>query len=257
MAFLRTVSTRRLLALLAACVAIAIGGTAIAVAATSGGPVPKAEPLAQAVHGALSGPTVTGVSATVTFTNHLISSADLGEVSSPLLSGASGRLWLSSDHQLLRLELQGTNGDAQLVVNGTSFWVYDPSSNTVYEGKLPADSAKSGAAKSGAARSAKPDAIPSIAEIQNEIGDLTKHLNLSGAVPGDVAGQPTYSVTVSPKHDGGLLGSAELAFDAVRGVPLQFSVYAQASSSSRLTTSPTARSRPRSSRFRSRPGPRS
>jgi hypothetical protein len=241
MAFLRTVSTRRLLALIAGCLAIGVGGTAIAVAASSGGPVPPAEPLAQAGHGALAGPAVTGISADISFTNHLISSADLGQLSSPLLSGASGRLWLSSDHQHLRLELQGSNGDAQLVVNGTSFWVYDPSSNTVYKGQLPAGatSEKAGVSQKGwtayaplsksAAKAAKPDAIPSIADIQTEINNLSKHLNLSGAVPGDVAGQPTYSVTVSPKHDGGLLGSAELAFDAVRGVPLQFSVYAQGS----------------------------
>jgi hypothetical protein len=38
-------------------------------------------------------------------------------------------------------------------------------------------------------------------------------------------------VKVSPSHDGGLLGSAETAFDALRGVPLKVAVYAQGSSS--------------------------
>ena len=229
MAFLRTVSTRRLLALITACVAIAIGGTAIAVAASSGGPVPKAEPLARAVHGALAGPAVTGISAHISFTNHLISSTNLGQLSSPLITGASsGRLWLSSDHQMLRLELQGNNGDAELVVNGTSFWVYDPSSSTVYKGQLPADTTAH--AKSGADKS-RSGGIPSISQIQTEIANLTEHLNLSGAVPGDVAGQPTYTVTVSPQHDAGLLGSVQLAFDAVHGVPLRFAVYAQGNTS--------------------------
>ena len=32
---------------------------------------------------------------------------------------------------------------------------------------------------------------------------------------------------MSPKHDGGLLGSAELAWDAARGVPLKFAIYAR------------------------------
>ncbi|HEY5317086.1 MAG TPA: hypothetical protein VIJ20_03845, partial [Solirubrobacteraceae bacterium] len=237
MAFLRTSSTPRLLAAIAACVAVAAGGTAIAVAATSGGPVPKQESLAKAVHGALSGPQVTGITARISFTNQLISSSDLGEGSSPLLTGSSGRLWLSTDHQLLRIELQGSNGDAQLVVNGKSFWVYDPSSNTVYEGQLPADMTSS--TKPSSAPADKQDALPSIAKIQTELDHLSKHLDLSGATPGDVAGQPTYTVRVSPPHSGGLLGAAAIAFDAVRGVPLQFSVYATGNSSPVLQLSAT------------------
>jgi outer membrane lipoprotein-sorting protein len=240
MAFLRTISTPRLLALIAAGVVIAAGGTAIAVAASTGGPVPQAESLAQAVRGALTAPAITGISARISFTNNLISSDDLGQVSSPLLSGASGRLWLSTNHQLLRLELQGDNGDAQVVIDGDSFWVYDPSSNTVYRGELPAETAGhvQSASRHGWTAyaplpkpAANQDAIPSLAQIQNEITSLSKHLNLSGAIPGDVAGQPTYSVRVSPQHDGGLLGAAEIAVDAVHGVPLQFSVYATGDSS--------------------------
>jgi outer membrane lipoprotein-sorting protein len=239
MAFLRTVSTRRLLALVVAVVVVAGGGTAIAVAATSGGPVPRKASLAEAIHGALSGAKVTGITARITFTNQLISSSNLGQLASPLLTGATGRLWLSTDHKMLRLELQGNNGDAQLVVNGQSFWVYDPSSNTIYQGQLPAGAAgtgtsakaKSAKPKSAKPKSAKPDAIPSLANIQTEITSLGKSLNLSGAVPGDVAGQPAYTVTVTPPHSGGLLGAAAIAFDAIHGVPLQFSVYATGSSS--------------------------
>ena len=52
-------------------------------------------------------------------------------------------------------------------------------------------------------------------------------VNLSGAQPTDVAGRAAYRVTVSPKHDGGLLGSAQLAWDATMGVPLQFAIYAR------------------------------
>jgi hypothetical protein len=41
-------------------------------------------------------------------------------------------------------------------------------------------------------------------------------------------------VSISPKHDGGLLGSAQLAWDAARGVPLRIAIYAQGSSSPAL-----------------------
>src|SRR5512135_3066548 len=109
-------------------------GAAIAVAAAGTGPVPPQKPLAQAVHDALAAPQVTGISARISFTNHLIDSTDI-QGADPILTGATGRLWLSSDHRL-RLELQADNGDAQVLVNNGSFWLYDPSSNTVYEGTL-------------------------------------------------------------------------------------------------------------------------
>src|SRR5204863_4451902 len=54
---------------------------------------------------------------------------------------------------------------------------------------------------------------------------------LSGAIPSDVAGQPTYTVRVRPKRNAGLLGGAELAWDAVHGTPLEAAVYAKGSSS--------------------------
>jgi hypothetical protein len=73
--------------------------------------------------------------------------------------------------------------------------------------------------------------LPSVAQIQSDLSRFMQHANVSGALPGDVAGQAAYTVRVSPKHDGGLLAAAALAWDAVRGVPLRFGVYARGSSS--------------------------
>src|SRR2546423_348188 len=105
MRFLRRTSTRRLLALCAAGLAVAAAGTAIALAATGGSPTPPAKPLAEAVHDAIAAPAVDGVSARIHFTNHLIDKSSLGEGSSPILGGASGRLWAAPDGHL-RVELQ-------------------------------------------------------------------------------------------------------------------------------------------------------
>jgi outer membrane lipoprotein-sorting protein len=214
--FLRTASPRRLAAVIGGLVAAIAAGTAIAVAASGPGPVPPHKPLARAVHQGLAAPQVNGISARIKFTNHLIDSSDL-QGSDPILSGATGRLWLG-DHRL-RLELQSDNGDAQIVVNNGSFWAYDPSSNTVYQGRLPAQKADH--------KRAAMDTIPSVATIQSDINRLARHVNVSGAIPSDVAGRPTYTVKVSPKHDGGLLGAAALAWDAVRGVPLRIAIYAR------------------------------
>jgi outer membrane lipoprotein-sorting protein len=216
MRYLRTVSTRRLLAMIAGVVAVIAGGTAIAVAAAGSGPKPPPESLARAVHGALTAPQVQGISARISFTNHLIGSTNL-QGTDPILSGATGRLWISNDGRM-RLELQSDNGeDAQALVSNSGFWIYDPSSNTEYRGTLPTDS------HSGK----QSDKVPSIAQIQQRISELTQHANLSGAIPSDVAGQAAYTVRVSPKHDGGLLGSVALAWDAARGVPLRFAIYAR------------------------------
>ncbi len=221
MKYLRTVSTRRLLASVAGLLVAAVAGTAIAVAASGSGPVPQPKRLAQAIHDALTAPKVAGISARISFTNHLIDASNL-QGHDPILSGATGRLWLSGDR--LRLELQSDNGDAQVVVNQGSFWVSEPGSNTVYEGKLPANHGPGAKPKSDAGE------IPSIAKIQSELNKLAGRVDLSSAIPTDVAGQPTYTVRVSPRHDGGLLGAGELAWDAAKGTPLRFAVYARGNS---------------------------
>ena len=137
MKFLRTVSTRRLLAIIVGLVSAIVAGAAIAVAAQGSGPVPAPKPLPNAIHTALAAPAPAGITARISFSNHLIDASDL-QGADPILSGGTGRLWLSSDHRL-RLELQSDNGDAQVVVNQRSFWIYDPSANAVYRGTLPAD----------------------------------------------------------------------------------------------------------------------
>ena len=219
MRFLRTTSTRRLVLLLASILAIAAGGTAIALAGGNG-PVPAPKPLADAVHDALSAPQVQGISARVAFTNHLIDSSSM-EGSNPILTGATGRLWVTGDHRI-RLELQSDNGDAQIVSDGKSFWVYDGASNTVYRGSIP---------QRAAPDAADAHAPPSLAQVQDGLSKLIAKADVSGASPSDVAGQPAYTVRLQPKQNGGLLGAAELAWDAARGVPLRAAVYARGSSS--------------------------
>jgi outer membrane lipoprotein-sorting protein len=224
MRFLRTATTGRLLAALAGVVGAIVIGAAAAVAATSGGPVPKRQSLSGAIHQALKAPAISGITARVSFTNNLIDSSEL-QGSDPLLNGGTGRLWMSSAAHALRLEVQGQNGDAQVVVHGRSFWMYDPTSQTAYEGTLPAQSASSASHRAKSHQS-----VPSVTQIQAGLNGLVRHAQLSGAIPGDIAGQPAYTVHISPKQSGGLLRGFELAWDAVRGVPLRFEVLARGDS---------------------------
>src|SRR3954470_13756776 len=220
MRFLRTISTRRLLALCLSAVAIAAGGTAIAIAASGGGPPPPAKPLARAVHDGLTAPEVQGITARVKFTNHLIDSSGI-QGQNPLLSGATGRLWLSPERGL-RLELQSENGDAQVVGNEKGFFVYDGTSNTVYQGKAPRHARRA---------HERHHRVPSVARIQRGLNRARKHkLDISGPTPGNIAGQPAYTVRVEPGRPGGLLGAVELAWDAAHGLPLRVGVYARGNS---------------------------
>lgn len=120
MKFLRRISTRRLLSICALALVIVIGGTAVALATSGGGPKPPAKPLAAAVHDALEAPSVPGISASVHFTNDLIDASSL-EGKDPILAGATGRLWASpANGGKLRLELQAEEGgnDSQVLVEG-------------------------------------------------------------------------------------------------------------------------------------------
>jgi hypothetical protein len=142
------------------------------------------------------------------------------------MSGASGRLWLTGDGRG-RIELQSDAGDVQIIWNRTTISVFDASSNTVYRADLPQGSTSD----SGTS--------PTLAEIDKFLSEVGVHWALSAAQPTDVAGQPAYSVSVSPKHDGGLLGSVELAWDAIQGTPLRLGVYVQGSSTPVLELSVT------------------
>jgi outer membrane lipoprotein-sorting protein len=232
--FLRRISTRQLLALAAVVLALAAGTTAIAIAATGGGSTPPPEPLANAVHDALTAPPPAGIGARVHFTDNLIGESVL-EGSDPLLGGASGRLWASSDGRL-RLELQAdvsksSAGDFQVLVEEKSFTVYDPGTETVYRGALPQNHESFDEAGQ--------DEPPSLARVQAGIEEAMEHATLSGAIPSDVAGRAAYTVRASPKANGGLVGGAELAWDAASGTPLRAAVYARGESSPVLELSVT------------------
>jgi outer membrane lipoprotein-sorting protein len=215
---LRTVSTRRLLAFAAGLIVL-VAGVGIAQAALHGNPTPPPKPLAVAVHDALSAPPVAGVTARISFTNHLLPSGSLPDGTvSPLMAGASGRLWVRADGRF-RLELQSSAGDAQITFDGAVLSLYDASTNTVYRVTLPR---RAGTGH----REHDQHALPTLAQIERAIADVSRHWTLSDAIPGSTAGEPTYTVRIAPKRDGGLLGAAELAWDAANGVPLRAAIYA-------------------------------
>jgi outer membrane lipoprotein-sorting protein len=232
MNILRRLPLSRLLLLCGLVVVIGVSATALA-SALDAGPTPPPKPLAQAIHAALGAQAVEGVSANITLTDRLLEGASLATggqgselTSSPLIAGGSGRLWIAKDGDV-RMELQSQKGDTQVVYDGHTLTLYDAATNTEYRYTPPAGEGGSG--------SSAPDGnhheVPSVAKIEEAIAHLSKHADVSGATPTDVAGQAAYTVRVSPNEAGSLFGGVELSFDAVHGVPLRAAIYSSTSAS--------------------------
>lgn len=245
MNILRRLPLSRLLLLCGLVVVIGVSATAIASAVDSG-PTPPAKPLAQAVHDTLAGAQGThieGLSANIQLTDHLLEGASLASgggaggggggslTSSPLVTGASGRLWVAKDGRV-RLELQSQKGDTQIVYDGHTVTLYDAATNTVYRYTPHAGEQESSKPEPAPSAPTSPQhEIPSVTKIEEALAHANKHADVSGATPTDVAGQPAYTVRVSPKEGGSLLGGAELSWDANNGVPLRAAIYSSTSSS--------------------------
>ena len=201
-----------------------------------GRPDAAAEAAREAVHDALTAPPPEGVSARVHFTDNLIGESVL-EGSDPLLGGASGRLWASADGRL-RLELQAdvsksSAGDFQLLVDDKQLHGLRPRHGNRLPGHAAA--ARTRRRQTKPARTNRPRS-PRFGKGSKKRWSTS---TLSGAIPSDVAGQPAYTVHVSPQANGGLVGGAELAWDAANGAPLRAALYAKGESSPVLELSAT------------------
>jgi outer membrane lipoprotein-sorting protein len=233
------------------CAAVLVVGASAAVAAFSagGGPKPAAQRLPDAIHAGLAAPPVQGVSADITFTNKLVAAASLQQGGRlPVLTGAHGRVWVSNDGHI-RLELQSNHGDTEIYYDGKTISYYDTSTSTLYRlamapgakradagtgnagpgtgtgtGTGKAGTGKAGTGKTGADNGSH--AVPTVAKIQQELTKLMGHVDVSGAIPSDVGGQPTYKVQVTPSHAAGLLGAAQIEWDSAHGIPLRIAIYA-------------------------------
>jgi hypothetical protein len=219
---IRTLRTRSAVALAAVPFVVVGAGVAVARATDGPGPTPPPAKLDVAVRDALTAKAPAGVTARIRFSNNLIASGALpGGADSALLAGATGRLWAGSDG--VRLELQSARGDTQIVWHDGRLSVYDATSNTVYRFTRPAHATSEPSTR-------RQHAAPSLAQIDAVLARIATRADLAGPTPTDVAGEAAYSVRISPKHDGGLLGAAELAWDAQHGVPLRAAIYAQGDS---------------------------
>jgi len=204
-------------------VAILCGALAVtAFALTRGsGPVPPSRPLAVAIRDAISGPPVAGVTADISLSDHLIPGSSTTSRLGPL-AGATARVWAAGGRA--RIDLNTSTANLQLAVDRGRLTVLDSRDRVAYV--LPL----SGGAKHAGASSNADHGLPTVAQIQRVLNQVSQRMALSGALPGDIAGRPEYTVRASPRRDGGLFGAFVLAWDAGHGIPLRFAIVPRGSS---------------------------
>ncbi|HEY3867133.1 MAG TPA: hypothetical protein VGM10_02235 [Actinocrinis sp.] len=149
------------------------------------------------------------------------------------VGGASPLSLISGTHTLQvaangpdeqRIALLGSMAEYDLVHNGDQLWIYDSSTNSV--GHAVGDAAGKGAAKHE--RTPPPDELPltpqqAAQKFLAAVGPSTK-ISVDGTK--SVAGIAAYTLIITPKQSGSLIGKVEIAIDAQNGAPLQVAAYA-------------------------------
>ncbi len=205
----RRTPSRRLLAVLVIAAALgATAGVATAQRDDEATPPPR-KPLAAAVLGSLTAPAPAGIVADVEVTNRLLPASGPAKALSGRLQGelrvaGSGAFSLSLASSAGRVELTGDRDHVTL---------YDERSDTEYRLPVRLDLAEAGGER--------------MRLMQRVMGTLARSFDVAAPESGDVGGRPAYTTRITPRDDGGLLGAAEVSWDAERPVPLRLAVYAQ------------------------------
>ena len=229
MGYIKRSSATSLIGWLVLAVALlsAISVTAYAMT-RSGAAKPPKRSLASAVHRIFTAKPVTGVSARFKVDQHLLAGASTSLSSNPLLQGATGSVWDGGGRA--RLVVKSQLGTTAVAYDGHRVTLYDRKNHTAYV--LPVKHHK----QTGGATEHD---VPTMAAIQRELTQASRFAVLSGAIPSNVAGRKAYTVHVSPRHNGGLFGEFDLAWDAAHAVPLRFAIFPRGSSTAAISISVT------------------
>ncbi len=146
-----------------------------------------------------------------------------------LLSGTHTLQVAANGPQKQRIALLDTMSEYDLVHNGTQIWLYDSSQNSVEHGTLKDKAGLDKAGPGGKARSkagelAKTPLTPQQAA-QRLLDALSPSTNISVDGTKSIAGRAAYTLVLTPKESGSLIGKVTIAVDYQNGAPLQVAVY--------------------------------
>jgi hypothetical protein len=194
----------------------------------SGAAKPPKRSLASAVHRIFTAKPVTGVSAQFRVDQHLLAGSSTSLASNPLLQGATGSVWVGGGRA--RLVVKSQLGTTSVAYDGHQVTLYDRKNHVAYVLPVKHHAKQGGATEHN---------VPTMAAIQHALAQASKFAILSGAIPSNVAGREAYTVHVSPRHNGGLFGEFDLAWDAAHAVPLRFAIFPRGSSTAAISISVT------------------
>ena len=175
---------------------------------------------------------VTGLSGTV------VQTADLGIPSLPAASGSGGsssdltslvsgshtlRLWYAGPNRV-RVALQGSLGESDVVRNGTDLWMWSSADKTASHHTVPL------------IRSETPDkassALPMTPQqaAEKALSSISPSTKVSTEGTAVVAGRSAYELVLSPRDKATLVDSVHIAIDGKTHIPLRVQVFAKSSS---------------------------
>ncbi|RJQ71695.1 outer membrane lipoprotein carrier protein LolA [Pseudonocardiaceae bacterium YIM PH 21723] len=138
--------------------------------------------------------------------------------SGPMLGeNTKARVWSDGEHRF-RLSLVKPNSEQTVVNDGDTVWSYDSSSRTAHKAERGPDGKKESAGENPA-------------EVAKQlVGAVRADSDLSVDGTATVAGQPVYTLVLTPKPDERtLLRQVRVAVDAAHRIPVQVSVLANGS----------------------------
>ncbi|HEV2344668.1 MAG TPA: hypothetical protein VGS97_11285 [Actinocrinis sp.] len=213
-------------------VAIVATGAALAPQFASAAPtLPPISPQNLLVKAAESN--VTAYSGTVSLTTNIGLPAlpDMSSGANPLslLSGTHTLQVAANGPQKQRIALLDTMSEYDLVHNGTQVWLYDSEHNSVEHGSADHNTLTSGDhakqdAKAKAEQLAKAPLTPQQAA-QQLLAAITPTTGVTVDGTQSVAGRAAYTLVITPKQKGSLIGKVTIAIDYQNGAPLQVAIY--------------------------------
>jgi outer membrane lipoprotein-sorting protein len=173
-----------------------------------------------------------------TFSGTVALTTNLGLPALPDLAGGANPLTLLSGTHTLqvasdgpqkeRLALLDTMSEYDFVHNGTQVWVYDSEHNSVEHatltGRTGAHSKAGTEAHSRAQELARTPLTPQQAA-QRLLAGISPSTGVLVDGTKSIAGRSAYTLVLTPKRGGSLIGKVTIAVDSQNGAPLQVAVY--------------------------------
>jgi outer membrane lipoprotein-sorting protein len=141
------------------------------------------------------------------------------------------RVWYSGPDKT-RVALVATNGESDVIRNGTDLWLWDSRANTATHHKLnpeAADDARS-------APSTLPTDLPSTPQeaADKALAAIDDTTVVSTGNSAKIAGRDAYELILAPRDTSSLVGQIRLAIDAKEHVPLRVQVLSKGSDQARF-----------------------